>query len=78
LIERAYALGAQGKIDLKALPLPSAAPVASTHLPTLSTVEKELILRALEQFDGDKVKAATALGISRRTIYRRLKEYGLL
>jgi sigma-54 dependent transcriptional regulator, acetoin dehydrogenase operon transcriptional activator AcoR len=41
-------------------------------------VEKELILRALAQFDNDKEAVARALGLSRRTIYRRLKEYGIL
>ncbi|MBI2460525.1 MAG: helix-turn-helix domain-containing protein, partial [Candidatus Rokubacteria bacterium] len=36
------------------------------------------ILRALELYGNDKDRAARALGISRRTLYRRLKEYGLL
>jgi DNA-binding NtrC family response regulator len=41
-------------------------------------MERGLILQALQAFSGDKEKAAQALGLSRRTIYRRLKEYGLL
>jgi DNA-binding NtrC family response regulator len=41
-------------------------------------VERELILRALEVYGNDRDEAARALGISRRTIYRRLKEYRLL
>ena len=51
-------------------------PTASS--PTLAEVEKELILRALAVYNNDKEEAARALGISRRTIYRRLKEYGKL
>src|SRR5437867_1281076 len=47
-------------------------------IPALADVEKELILRALAFYKDDKEAAATALGISRRTIYRRLKEYGML
>jgi transcriptional regulator with PAS, ATPase and Fis domain len=35
-------------------------------------------LRALSFYKDDKEAAASALGISRRTIYRRLKEYGML
>jgi len=81
LLERAYALGARGEITLDDLPAlsarPSAAP-SSGELPTLAAAERELILRALELHSNDKEQAARALGVSPRTIYRRLKEYGLL
>ena len=50
--------------------------MATKTIPTLAEVEKELILKALAVFNNDKEEAARALGISRRTIYRRLKEYG--
>ncbi len=52
--------------------------MAGSTVPTLAEVEKELILRALAVYNNDKEEAARALGISRRTIYRRLKEYGKL
>jgi DNA-binding NtrC family response regulator len=84
LIERAFAMGAREQVSLADLPSlttrPVAAPVAETSktVPTLADVEKELILRALAAFNNDKEEAAKALGISRRTIYRRLKEYGRL
>jgi transcriptional regulator of acetoin/glycerol metabolism len=35
-------------------------------------------MKALVVFNHDKDAAAQALGISRRTIYRRLKEYGVV
>jgi two-component system, NtrC family, response regulator HydG len=38
-------------------------------------VEKELILKTLEHFDGDKKAAAETLGISLKTLYNRLHEY---
>jgi len=58
---------------------PTVAPSMSGNtVPTLAEVEKELILRALAVYSNDKEEAARALGISRRTIYRRLKEYGKL
>jgi transcriptional regulator of acetoin/glycerol metabolism len=47
-------------------------------IPTLADVERELILKSLALLKDDKEAAARALGISRRTIYRRLKEYGIL
>lgn len=39
--------------------------------------EKELIVKALEESDGNRTIAAEKLGISRRTLQRRLKEYGI-
>lgn len=82
VIERAYALGARDHLaltDLPSLSAGAAREVTSSHpLPTLAEVEKDLILRALGMYKNDKEHAAKALGLSRRTIYRRLKEYGLL
>src|SRR5215475_3365565 len=86
LIERAYAMGAREQITLSDLPSLGRAPVATPSavaagpqsVPPLADVERELILKALAVHKDDKEAAAKALGISRRTIYRRLKEYGVL
>jgi DNA-binding NtrC family response regulator len=84
LIERAFAMGAREQIALTDLPSLSKTPMATTpvtspeSVPALADVERELILKALAVFKDDKEAAAKALGISRRTIYRRLKEYGVL
>jgi transcriptional regulator of acetoin/glycerol metabolism len=40
--------------------------------------ERQRIVDALEQVNWNKVRAAVVLGMPRRTLYRRLKEYGLL
>jgi len=42
------------------------------------TVERDIIVRSLEDADGNKVKAAQLLGISRATIYRKIHEYGIV
>ncbi|MGB0589927.1 MAG: sigma 54-interacting transcriptional regulator [Myxococcota bacterium] len=42
-------------------------------LPTLDTMELELIRRALSVHDGNRARAAKSLGISRATLYRRLQ-----
>lgn len=44
---------------------------------SLSTKEIEMIRRALELNKGRRKKAAEALGISERTLYRKIKQYGL-
>lgn len=44
---------------------------------TLSEVEKRVILEALEKYKGNRTKTAEALGIGRRTLIRKLNEYGV-
>ncbi|MCA9637502.1 MAG: helix-turn-helix domain-containing protein, partial [Myxococcales bacterium] len=39
--------------------------------------EREAIEAALRHFDGNRTKAAEALGIGVRTIYDKIKRYGL-
>ena len=43
-------------------------------LPTLEAAERDLITRALKFFEGNRRQTAKALGISERTLYRKLKE----
>jgi len=47
---------------------------ADDTLPTLEEAEQDLIRKALRQFDGNRRQTAKALGISERTLYRKLKE----
>lgn len=39
--------------------------------------EKELIIKALDKHQGKRKNAATELGISERTLYRKIKEYNI-
>lgn len=43
---------------------------------SLGEVERRYILRVLEKMDGHQIKTAQILGIDRRTLYRRLRQYG--
>lgn len=43
----------------------------------LDNIERQMLEKALERNGGNRKKAATELGISDRTLYRRLKQYGL-
>ncbi len=44
---------------------------------TLEATERETIKRALERNEGRRKATATELNISERTLYRKIKEYGL-
>ena len=47
------------------------------YIPSLEETERFLIERALEVFDGNRRKASETLGISERTLYRKLDQFGL-
>ena len=49
-------------------------PAKEPSLPTLEAAEYDLITRALKFFEGNRRQTAKALGISERTLYRKLKE----
>lgn len=63
--------------------------IAAQHLPPtyraqsrhtltrIEALERDAIERSLEENDQNKVAAANALGISRATIYRKIKEFGI-
>lgn len=44
----------------------------------LELMEKELILRTLEECEGKVGEAAKKLGISRKTLWKKLKKYSSL
>ncbi len=86
-IERAVALGDRRTIDVGDLP-PSVASISSdgdlVTIPTpaltsthLEDIERATIQRVFEQVHGDKVLAGKMLGISRATLYRKLKRYNI-
>ncbi|MGE5315811.1 MAG: sigma-54 interaction domain-containing protein [Acidobacteriota bacterium] len=45
---------------------------------SIEEMERKMIIEALAQFHGNRRAAAEALKISERTLYRKIKEYGLL
>ena len=89
-IERAVVMAGGAKITIRDLPQSvregaSAIPthVAGIKLPTFSKpgshlnlqeTEQRMIIRALDESGGNVTKAAKVLGLSRRTLHRRLKE----
>ena len=47
-------------------------------LSPLESLERDAIVRSLDTAHGNKQQAARALGISRATIYRKIREYGIV
>jgi two-component system response regulator HydG len=54
--------------------MPSGGDVSTRIIP-LSELEKQTIMSAIAQLNGDKLMAARLLGIGKTTLYRKLKEY---
>jgi DNA-binding NtrC family response regulator len=52
--------------------------VSRRLLGPLESMERDAIVQSLLDCDGNKVKAAEALGMSRATIYRKIHEYGIV
>jgi two-component system response regulator AtoC len=87
-IERAVALGDQQIIDFDDLPsaiasasspqdAPHSDPPETLSSTDLEDIERLTIERVFEQVKGDKALAGKMLGISRATLYRKLKRYNI-
>jgi transcriptional regulator of acetoin/glycerol metabolism len=66
-----------GAIMPKDLP-PECWTVSRRLLSPLESIERDAIVKSLQDHDGNKVRAAEALGMSRATIYRKIHEYGIV
>ncbi len=85
-IEHGVVMATGAKIGLRDLPMAirqaraprpgGPAPAIGHHL-NLQETEHRLIMRALDESNGNRTEAANRLGISRRTLHRRLKELNL-
>ena len=51
--------------------------IVSDSMMTLEDTERETIRRSLERNGGKRRRTAEELKISERTLYRKIKEYGL-
>jgi len=52
--------------------------VSRRMLSPLESLERDAIVQSLFDHSGSKIRAARALGMSRATIYRRIREYGIV
>ncbi len=82
VIERMVVLSRGDRLTLRDLPPALREGAGAASLPrggalSIEATEKQLIVRALKAHDGNVTRAAEDLGISRRTLHRKLNEYGL-
>ncbi|MDQ3260213.1 MAG: sigma-54 dependent transcriptional regulator [Pseudomonadota bacterium] len=83
VVQRSYIMAEDETIDSRDLPQDLGPPKQDTgpYLSvavgaTIADVERRLIFATLDQCGGTKEKAAEMLGISLKTLYNRLREYG--
>ena len=82
-VERGVVLARAQLLDASTLriagesaPLPAPDQVPETESPgSLEAVEREAILKTLEMAGGNKSEAARRLGITRKTLHKKLKKY---
>jgi DNA-binding NtrC family response regulator len=83
VIQRAVVISGSGLIGTEHLPdtvLRAAAPApaaAAGSVTPIREMERDMILRALEETGQDKRRAAQLLGISLKTLYNKLAKYGI-
>ena len=78
VIERAVIVCESGTIGAEDLSIPSYTAVADMNVnPSLEEMEKNYILRVLKETGGNQSKASQLLGIDRKTLYLKLKKYGI-
>jgi two-component system response regulator AtoC len=77
LLQRAVLSCRDGMIRAADLPLPVVAAPVPTATRPLVDIEREHIRALLDTHLGHRSRVATALGITERTLYRKLKRHGL-
>lgn len=66
-----------GVVELDELPAECRA-TTRRHLTRMESLERDAVIDALAAHDGDKAAAAAALGMSRATIYRKIRDFGIV
>ncbi|HSB31427.1 MAG TPA: sigma-54 dependent transcriptional regulator [Candidatus Sulfobium mesophilum] len=77
VIERAVILSDAESIDFEDLSMPAQPPKELSANPSLEEIEKDYILRVLREANSNQSKASHILGIDRKTLYLKLKKYGI-
>jgi len=81
IVERTVIMSREDTITLKGLPPAIASaqqdPDRTEPPTTLRDAEREIIMKTLRQTEGNRTKAASILGITRKTLQNKIKAYGM-
>ncbi len=82
LVERMVVLARGKMLDVKDIPIQVREQASDGEVRidadlTVDEMEKRMVVQALEKTGGNRTKAAEKLGVSRRTLHRKLNEYGI-
>ena len=79
MIERAVIFAEGEKLLAEDLALPDNPDIIhSGPIKELRQAERDLIVETLLRWEGNRTKAAESLGISRRTLFNKIREYGII
>lgn len=74
-IEKAVIISDGGVLDVACFPMSRKQEMPDTAPSTLEEMEKEMILKAMQKFEGNLSAVAAELGITRQTLYNKMKKY---
>lgn len=76
-IEKAIIISDNGKVSAELFPLPQKAEMPEQVASTLEEMELKMIQKTIETCEGNLSAVAIQLGISRQTLYNKMKKFGL-
>ena len=77
-MEKAVILGSGDSLKISELNLStSSKPLAMNQTRTLEEIERDALISALQANQGNILQAAKSLGITRQTLYNKMKKYGI-
>lgn len=76
-LEDTYRRQRSGVVEIDTLP-PACRSTTRRTLTRMQALERDAIVDALALHAGDKTAAAAAIGMSRATIYRKIREFGIV
>ena len=77
IIERAFILTETDMLTVQDFDIEETQRTSALKKGTMKQIEKDAILAAFARWEGNRTKAAEELGITRRTLFNKMKEYGI-
>jgi two-component system response regulator AtoC len=77
LLERALIFAEGDSLSTSDLSLPRGECLVSPRPATLKSLERQAIIDALHRWEGNRTRAAAELGITRRTLLNKIRQFGI-